>query len=621
MVVGESMSSASNNIIFFIFLFSLFSFSLIPINAETVVVASDQDATLAYQLSNHLNSSIIIIPWGSTDIKYLNDIKSLNPDEVIIIGGNAAVPEIYNYGNYKRYAGKNRAETSYMVLLDFYNISTSSELIYYPSKDAILEFIQEKRNWEVEGGNSNISIRWSKFVEAELRKNCMDNEDHEDNKIYVYVGNLNNNPKMKKSWNKTNIPEILTFCPAVVLSNDTLFITGSDENLPIAVGRLFSGQNSMDIYCFSNNFFKFIILLGITIGVGLYLIRDKYYLLGVLIAILWIINSIDRFNIVWDALLVYLDGALSLLYLGHYETIINDRSFSGLSYILCAWFSIFKPSLESITFYQIYVFFILIGTIFLYFKRKILALVCLLILMSSPIFTKYVLMFSTELTFITFLAIILYFLKELDNKLNKKYINKYILLISLITAISSLVRIHSLIVPLLYLIVKRDKTATYYLLFSIALCGLFLTLTSSHIFGYVNEVSTKGGITLNLIKDNILFYLPKFVKLSAIPIIIIMYELWKKMKFIVNRKMCAISNQNINSINCNFINELVAMTHLIIHYIRCSTIYYSKFTLMLAIVFLIMPMLWVAQDERYLLPSMFLFTIACLEPWDFKTEK
>ncbi len=76
-IIGENMKliTTPTNLIFFIFLLALCSFSLISnINAETVIVASEQDATLAYQLSNHLNSSVVIIPWvqqiKSMSIKY-----------------------------------------------------------------------------------------------------------------------------------------------------------------------------------------------------------------------------------------------------------------------------------------------------------------------------------------------------------------------------------------------------------------------------------------------------------------------------------------------------------------------------------------------------------------------
>jgi len=43
---------------------------------------------------------------------------------------------------------------------------------------------------------------------------------------------------------------------------------------------------------------------------------------------------------------------------------------------------------------------------------------------------------------------------------------------------------------------------------------------------------------------------------------------------------------------------------------------FNYYILTLAIIFLIMPLFWVAQDERYLLISVFLFTIAGLEFFD-----
>ncbi len=587
-IIGENMKliTTPTNLIFFIFLLALCSFSLISnINAETVIVASEQDATLAYQLSNHLNSSVVIIPWGSTDKKYVDKIQHLNPEEIIIIGGKYSVPECFNIGNYKRFAGKDRVETAYLVLSQFYNINYSGNLIYYPSKDEILKVIDEKRNWTVFEGNSPISKKWSKFIYYSLKK-----DDPHGNKTVIYVGNINNNPQMKDSWD-IELPYIISFCPAVIYHNNALYITGSDENLPSTIGRLLAKHIIYKV----NDLFLFAVILLITFAVFYYYTRSPYCIIALVISILWVFWHRYDFGIVWDALFVYLDGALSLLYLGHYETIISGRSFCGLSYFLCIWFKIFKPSLESIAFYQIYVFFILIGTMVIYFRRKILALLALLILITSPLFTKYVLMFSTELTFITFLILILCLLKKFDNKLNgyeyrsknkynyinkyinnyiNIYVNKYILILSSITAIASLVRIHALIVPLIYLVFKRNKLSTCYLMFSMVMYGLLLTITSGHVLGYVEEVSTKGGITLNLIISNILYYLPKFVKLLIVPLIIMAYELWKKMKF-------------------------------------------NKFNISLAVVFFIMPLLWVSQDERYLLPSIVLFIITCLEPLEY----
>lgn len=529
-----------------------------PLNAKTVVVASDQDKSLACQLSNHLNASLVILPWGSTDVKYLNEIKALNPDEVIIVGGKAAVPEIYNYGNYKRYSGKNRAETAYMILSDFYNISSSGELIYYPSKNAIIEFIDEKRNWKVISGNSDISIRWSKFVENQLpRSNDIENET-----FYVYVGNINNNPGMNESWNHREIPEIVSFSPAVILSNNTLFITGSDENLPITIGRLFSKQ---DIDYSSSDFFKFIILLAITLGIFYSIIKSRYYLFGAIITILWIIHSFDKFCVVWDTLLVYLDGALSLTYLGHYETIIHGRNFPGLSYCLYFWFKLFSPSIQSILLYQVYLCFILMSFVFLYFKKKELGLAAWLILLSIPLFREYITWFSTELTFLGFMAVILYGLKNSKNsKLN-------IIVLSIITSISALIRVHIMIIPLIYLIFQRNKNALIYNILSILLYVILLNLTYGQVMGYLDEISIKGGITLDLVINNIHYYLPKFIHLMIIPIFILILEIWNKMKF-------------------------------------------NNFMLLTGITFLIMPLLWVAQDERYLLPYIFIITMACMEP-------
>ena len=147
-------------ILFFIILTLIINHS----SAQTVVVGSDQDKTLVYQLSEHLNATPFVIPWGSTDEKYVNELKNLNATEIIIIGGKYSVPECFNIGNYKRFAGKDRVETAYLVLSNFYNINCSGNLIFYPSKELVLKAIIEKRNWIIIEGNSQISKKWSKFI-------------------------------------------------------------------------------------------------------------------------------------------------------------------------------------------------------------------------------------------------------------------------------------------------------------------------------------------------------------------------------------------------------------------------------------------------------------------------
>ncbi|ADC70358.1 hypothetical protein MFS40622_1687 [Methanocaldococcus sp. FS406-22] len=547
-------------ILFFIILTLIINHS----SAQTVVVGSDQDKTLVYQLSEHLNATPFIIPWGSTDEKYVNELKNLNATEIIIIGGKYSVPECFNIGNYKRFAGKDRVETAYLVLSNFYNINCSGNLIFYPSKELILKTIIEKRNWIIIEGNSPISKKWSKFIYYSLKK------DHHGNKTVIYVGNINNNPQMRDNWN-IKLPYIVSFCPAVIYYNNTLYITGSDENLPSTIGRLFAKHITYEF----NDLLLFFIILLITSAIFYYYIRSPYYIVALIISALWIFWHKYDFGIVWDALFVYLDGALSLLYLGHYETIISGRSFCGLSYCLYVWFHIFKPSLESIVFYQIYMFFIMVGFIFLYFKRKFLGLIVMLILLGIPLFKKYILMFSTELTFLTFLMIILHILKNFKGK------NLEIIILSLLTSISALVRVHSLAIPLIYAFYQKNKQSLLYLMLSIVLYLTLLFISGGEIYGYVGEISTKGGISLDIFIKNVIFYLPKFLMDIAFPITVLLTL------FIIKREKI-IKNSS-----------------------------FKYYILTLAVVFLIMPLFWVAQEERYLLTSVFLFTVAGFEFFDY----
>lgn len=627
------------NILKLIFVIILLILNINQIFGTTVVVSSNQDKDIAIPLSNYLNASLIIIPWGTIDEKYLNEIKSKNPDKVIIIGGEVSVPKFYEYGNYSRYAGMNRLETALTVLKHFYGISTNGKVLYYPSKIKILEYINKSENWNIYYGKSNVSIRWGNLVKNELKYN------KGGKNVSIYIGNINNNRKIEKNWVE-NLSKILSYCPSVILNNDKLYILGGDNNLPITIRDIFTNKN-WDYF----EVFKFILLVFVLIVLFYRYINSPYYLIVILIVSQYILSNLDRFIVCWDSLFVYIDGALSLHYLGHYETILCTRGFPGLSYLLNLWFYAFKPSFESVYLYQIMMLFLLISGLFLYFKNKLLPVLTLFTLLLISTFTKYIFVFSTELTYLTIMLWVLMLielserknivikdlfsnLKEymyklanngknnknnINNKNNnkssnnnnnfnninknsktnidnanhndsnklyyttKKYLNNIsnkipnILLISILTVLLSSIRMIGSIIPIVYFVVRRNTFGVFYLLFTAILEILFVyTVCGNDISGYFGELSVKGGITYNLIVNNIMFYKEDIINYSIVPVALIVY--W------------VINNGKITTKNIHM--------------------------LILAIVNLIMVMFWVATDKRYLLPYLLLITIYAFKIYD-----
>lgn len=102
----------------------------IPIvSATDVILVSDNcaDHATALELAKALNATVVTTTWGVYDENVVNEILSLKPDKVIIIGGPLAVVENYttvleNAGiTVERIGGQTRYETNANVTLRFQN--------------------------------------------------------------------------------------------------------------------------------------------------------------------------------------------------------------------------------------------------------------------------------------------------------------------------------------------------------------------------------------------------------------------------------------------------------------------------------------------------------------------
>ncbi|CAB49419.1 cell wall-binding repeat-containing protein [Pyrococcus abyssi] len=89
-------------------------------NSNVVILVSNNEAdlTLAEKIAELINAQVVITPWGLYNESVLEEILSLNPELVLIIGGPIAVPPVYedmlrNDFNITviRAGGNDRAET------------------------------------------------------------------------------------------------------------------------------------------------------------------------------------------------------------------------------------------------------------------------------------------------------------------------------------------------------------------------------------------------------------------------------------------------------------------------------------------------------------------------------
>ena len=99
------------------------------VSATDVVLVSDNcaDQCVALEVADAINATVITTEWGVYNESLVDEILALNPDKVIIIGGNLAVVENYttaleNAGiTVERVGGKDRYETNANVTLRFQN--------------------------------------------------------------------------------------------------------------------------------------------------------------------------------------------------------------------------------------------------------------------------------------------------------------------------------------------------------------------------------------------------------------------------------------------------------------------------------------------------------------------
>ena len=99
------------------------------VSATDVVLVSDNcaDKCVALEVADAINATVITTEWGVYNESLVDEILALNPDKVIIIGGNLAVVENYttaleNAGiTVERVGGKDRYETNANVTLRFQN--------------------------------------------------------------------------------------------------------------------------------------------------------------------------------------------------------------------------------------------------------------------------------------------------------------------------------------------------------------------------------------------------------------------------------------------------------------------------------------------------------------------
>ncbi|WP_297495079.1 hypothetical protein [Thermococcus sp.] len=145
---------------------------------------------------------------------------------------------------------------------------SAGQVSYYPDKGSFLKFLNSKNTYRVVPGRDYWAKGWARYVDSKLGEVLQ-----HGNGTLVLVGNVYENPEMKKLWNRTGLPEKASLSPMIIVLNGTVFITGSEDNIYLT-HEAFAGVWSLpgkELAVFA--FLAFVIVLLF----GLLLRRDRSY--------------------------------------------------------------------------------------------------------------------------------------------------------------------------------------------------------------------------------------------------------------------------------------------------------------------------------------------------------
>ncbi|NJE54239.1 hypothetical protein [Thermococcus sp. 21S9] len=119
-----------------------------------------------------------------------------------------------------------RALAVLLLLLLVSPLVSAGGVSYYPDKASFTRFIHSNATYRVVPGRDYWAKGWARYVDAKLGEVL----EH-GNGTLVLVGNVYENPEMKRLWNLTGLPESASLSPMVIVVNNTLFVTGSEDNI------------------------------------------------------------------------------------------------------------------------------------------------------------------------------------------------------------------------------------------------------------------------------------------------------------------------------------------------------------------------------------------------------
>jgi len=220
-----------------------------------------------------------------------------------------------------------------LLLIVFAPLVSAQEVGYYPDQGAFLRFLESNASYTVIAGDETWAKAWAYYIDEKL----LTIKSH-GNDTLVLVGNVQNNELIASLWDRTGLPTEDSFLPSIIVLNNTVLITGSEENIYLTE-RAFEGLWNPSIGSIA---VAILISMVVILIFLLFLSVDEshagsFYLLSVILFFMWYLTA-ERPKLT-EEFLRYLLQALKFS--------VGDSPSSPLSAMMGAVFRVVPPIEEN----------------------------------------------------------------------------------------------------------------------------------------------------------------------------------------------------------------------------------------------------------------------------------
>ncbi|RLF80203.1 hypothetical protein DRN38_04440 [Thermococci archaeon] len=396
-----------------------------------------------------------------------------------------------------------------LLMMLVFQLVLAAELDFYPNEKAFESFLDNGRSYHVLPGESEYSKAWAKYLDEKLSRFKEKGED-----TIVLVGNVYENPKMMEFWHLTGLPYEASLKPSVIVLDNVVFFTGSEENIYL-IERAFSQKHA-----FRTQEVYGSLLIGILLVILFTFIFSKngaythfFYILTVALIVLWFSNS-NLFTI--D------EGFVR----STFQDALLGKGGTPLTLVLDLYFNTYSPSEEALFILHLFLVF-LIATLSFFIVPKSyreLGFVVFGLTFASPTFRHSLENFNECLFEVFVLVIVLgIILNAMFTEETTKSI-KRIAVLSFITTFGALIWPYFVLIPFFMFLAFPTKSMRNYLYLGLTVIGLLVGNL------YFKIPFPKWPLDANF------NYLMLFVKEDFIQLILIIYAVFNFKTLVMRMK-------------------------------------------------------------------------------------